>query len=707
MKRLTLLLAMLLIVEGVVAQNPKAVFKSISTGDLIKSCEKFEKINEKTREKMPAMCILAEAALLNMPGQAGVDKVRGYELFVENIDIILGSSDVDKVFSGLDITFSEAIMYIENGSCDYVISCDDERTYVLYLTLARRGSHPRIAELNKCLEYRRYINVMGGKSIEDCEYFLATYPMSEYRIKVADHCAGLRYNEAMATKDEAVMELFIEEYPDYSKVKNVSTRLMQSRYNRIFATDNLDDMKWFVEQYPDYSEMAYVKQTMADIEFPQLENTCEALEAFIAYYPGVSQYDEACVMLQKANVIEKGSIPDFVAYVKSYGYDSFYHDMLRHIYAHTSRYIITPDLTNATLLHFANEDGMSGYMDLEGNLVIEAIYSSERPEIGSARYNAFMLSEFTTNRDVAVVKLNGSWGAINSKGDTIVPHKYEAVTIYDNQIFAIPDLSKSFSEDEDAECCLDNGRYCDIYDFSGELLKSNVGVYFTDYNTVLGYRMFETTDGRVMGSYLTPKYCMDVDDDGIKLIKQDGTAVPVSWTSDEGVTDNIVVINLNENGMSGRYYVDLDKMEALKKCPWARVYPMSCGRAMVFDGNKYGFIDEDLELVIPCQYDIDESYSFNCGYMVVRSDDKYILIDVDGDRVSDRFEKIYDLQAYGGMTYNIPGIFITYNSGIYKVFDATAGVLAELESAFVPTVVGNYVIDSNQNRIMFNLAIEE
>ena len=708
MRRLFALSLLMLVAAASVAQTPKAVLKSIVGGDMLKSVEKFEKISDKTRQNMAEACNFAEAALLNMPGQAGIDKVRGYELFVANIDGIYRSEDVAKMFKGLDVTFQDMVLHIENSSCDYVIAMDDEQLYERYLEFATRGSHPRREELERGLENRRYRTAVGGRSMDECRRFLSLYAESEYRAEVTAHLALLRYEEAMSSSSEVVMEQFIADYPDYVEVAKVANRLMQHRYDRIFSGDNLEDMKWFVEQYPDHADMDAMKQTMADIEFPMLQSTSEALEAFIAYYPYVSQVAEARLRLQKARIVESGSIADFVAYVRANGYDSFYPEMLRYLYAHTGRYIITPDIADATLLHFVNEEGLAGYMDFEGNVVIEPKYSAERTDVGSALYNAFMLSEFTTYRNIAVAKLDGRWGVIDSEGNTVVPHSYQMVTIYSDGIYAVADTSRNYSEYYGEEMCEEIGYYCDIYDFQGKLLAKNKGTYFGDATAQLGYRELVTADGAPAGTFITPKYGMGYKDGSNQLIAHDGEMTPVDWFTTEGVTDNIVVINLDENGMRGRYFVDLDSFQAIKKCPWMHVYPMSMGRALVYDGSKYGFIDENLELVIPCKYGIGYARCFDCGIFPVTEGDGYFFIDVNGEVVSQAFDHIYDTQGRESFNFNLPGIFILKNEAesSYKIIDSTGHLLAEIESDCLPTIVGNYAVDGRGKRHMFDLSVD-
>ena len=703
MKYTLSLLALLLAANIAVAQSPKAVIKSLAEGDIIKSSEKFEKINDKTREKMPEMCHLAEAALLNLHNQICSEKMRGYQILVDNFEAIRSSENAEKVFHGLDTTLEGLITFIENQSCNNVISLDKEQEYILYIELAKRGNHPRLSELEECLETHRYKNAMVSSSQESCLSFMSLYPSSKYYEEVNNHYIDLRYKEATSTTNEKVMEAFIADYPDHKNVGIVNKRLMDYRYTRIFSGDNLEDMKWFVELYPDHTKMDSLKQTMADIEFPKVQSTCEALEAFIAYYPNVQQLAEAKLRLRKAMVLEKGSIPDFVSYVRENGYDEFYAVMVRHIYAHTQRFIITPDLTESTLLRFANEEGLSGYMDLEGNVVIEPIYGCEYVTYGYARYNNAMQSEFTTYNSIAATKLNGKWGVINSAGEVIVPHKYEEIAIYD-EIYAVPDTSKVTWEGD----CEEEPYYVgDIYTLEGKFKSKSNDIYIGSECYQMDYRAFVNNDGKVIGNYLTPKWCTMYDNNNTRfLVDRDGNKREISWVPDMAMTDDIVIVNFGDWSNPNRYFVDLESYKTLEQCPWAQVHRLSNGLAMVYDGNKCGFINEERQLVIPCQFDLAYSTVFNCGLMVVSKDNKYSLINNKGEYIVRDAEFIYDIQANNIGFYNIPGIFIIQNGSNYTVIDASGHVLAELENDCMPTILGNHVVDSNGKRYRFNLGIE-
>ena len=699
MKQILVVVALLLAAECVVAQNPRAVLKSIQDGDVAKSTEKFEKIGEKSRAKSPELCYIAEAMLLNMSKQSGENKMRGYEILANNIAAISSSEEVAKALKSIDLTLEDAISAIEYQSFEYVTSVDEQTTYIKYLELARKAGHSCINDIERRLEHVRYQNIMQSESVEQCTAFLNEYPESEYRNDVMKHRTAIYYKRAMESNDEALLEQFIASYPDYKPTRNVANRLMQLRYDRIFAGNDVNQMKWFMATYPEHVERKMLMQKMADIEFATLESSVPSLEAFLAYYPYVEQSAEVRRRLCIAKVEEEGSVKHFVEYVKSNGYDELYPTMLRNIYHHTKRYIITPDINDATLIHFANDEGLAGYMDLEGNVVIEALYSCERPEYGKGLYNIFMLSEFTSYRPVAVTCLNGKWGVLDNKGGKVVDHNYQQITIDGDQIYAVSDVGNTATGDESGD---DIGYYCDVFDFEGNQLMTNELKFFT-LGYQQAYREFVNNKGETQGTYLTPKYCITHDNNILKLVDREGNSRIINWDSDEGVTDNIVVIDLNENGMTGRYFVDISAFRAIKKCPYKRVYAMNSGLAMVYDGQKYGFINEKLELVIPCKFDIEYATSFNCGAMVVTTGDKYALINTRGEYIVEDMDNITDIRAENGLSYNLPGIFITRKGSNYSIIDSSGATLVKLESNYNPTVVGNYVVDNEGNKLMFKL----
>ena len=704
MKRTLLLITAFIVAQLTVAQTPKAVFKSLAEGDIIASTERYEKISEKTREKIPEMCYLAEAALLNMPKQMGVNKLRGYEILSEHIDAILNSADSERSFQGLEIGLEQVIHTIEEESFRYLMTLDTERNYVIYITWAKRGGHPRLSEIEQRLEDLRYTHTMTATSTEDCDFFLATYPESMYRDDIAEHRTTLYYNEAMERNDEALLESFIANYPTFKLTPDAKQQLRALRYNRIFAAEanELNDMKWFLKEYPDTENIAELKQRMANIEFESLPSTSESLSAFIDYYGDVVQRHEAQRRLHLARIVESGSVRDFVEYVKSYGYDPYYSMMVRHIYEHSKRYILTPDINDVTLIRYASEEGLVGYMDFDGNMIIEPIYDAKQVVFGTGHYNRAMLSEFTPNRHVVAVSLHGAWGAIDDKGEQIVDNKYQALTIYNNQIYAVPDISASESEYCDVEVFI-----CDVYEMNGRFVKSGET---TEWDSMPQMREFECNDGIERGRYLTSKYGAMIIDNKNAIIDRDNKSYTTNWNVISGVTDNIVVVELTLiDGSKQRYFADLDSQELIKECPYSVVHPMSCGLAAVMQDDKYGFIDESLELKITPQFSLEFANRFNCGLMVVRnSEGVYGIIDTSGELLMTTNTNIIDMSVGCYDQYKQKGLFLICDESLYTLIDTTGTILATIKSEYTPELQGMELVATNASeRVKLNFGEEQ
>lgn len=701
MRRVIAIILAVFITGGIYAQSPKAVFKGLEENDIAKNTARFEKISDKTKEKMPEMCYLAEAALLNMPKQLGTNKLRGYEILSEHIEDIRNSANIEKSFHNLDITLDDVIKNIENESSNYLMSLDTERNYVIYISWAKRGVHPNISQIESRLEDLRYTHTLAANSIEDCDFFLATYPESKYRDAIDEHRTTLHYTEAIESNDEGIIERFIANYPTYKDTPKAKHHLQSLRYNRIFSegANDIEQMKWFLKQYPDHEEYATLKQRMADIEFESLPATSEALSAFIAYYGEVAQRAEAQRRLHLARIAEYGSVRDFVEYIKSYGYDTSYSVMLRHIYNHSKRYIISTEINDVTLLRYAAEDGLVGYMDFDGNMVIEPIYDAKQVTFGTGYYNRAMLSEFTPHRNIVALSLNGSWGVINDKGEQIVEHKYQALTIFNNQIFAVPDISAGESEYCDCEAYI-----CDVYEPDGRFVKSGET---TEWESMPDMRSFEFNDGTERGLYVTPKYCIiHTDDHSQEIVDREGNSYPTKWNVISGVTDNIAVVEVvAEDGSKQRHFANLDTQELIKECPYSIVHPMSCGRAAVWIDDSYGFIDENLELRIAPQFGFDFANKFNCGLMVVRSSDGvYGIINTDGEYLMTTNDTIEDVSVGSNDQYGQKGLFIISSDSKHSLIDTQGETIATIESEFTPEVVGIDLISTNATkRVRFDL----
>lgn len=672
MRRFTTTLILILAAYAAMAQSPKAVIKEALGNDYAKTCEKLEKINEKTESEMPYMCVLAEAVCNTMSESDANTKLKGYVLFSDNYAKITASPLLEKLMKSCNTSFANLKFSIEQSAANVVFDADDEELYRTFIPYAERAEHKDLEQLHSKWEQRSYANVCEANTVAEYSRFLSLFSSSEYRADVEARRYALRYEEAVTTADEDVMVRFVAEFGGTEDGDRVARRLMEHRYERVTKSKNLKDMKWFAATYPHFEGLATLRQMMADIEYPTLADNKETLARFVAEYPDVKQIGEAQRRVVAFEVLENPTLKGIFDYVLTYGYDRNYVKFQRALILNDCeegkfRYILTPDIRDVTLVCVACSDYIDsrmliGYVDLEGNMVIEPAYVFGEVWGEYGTYDLRMMTEFTPNRQVVAVKsVEGKWGVIDATGKVVVPLKYMNVTI-GNRI-------DGFIKDAPSEYCDVAEYYCDIYDCSGKLIKHNGQTIWSAFER---YRDFVLNDGTVKWDceYLTPCYGAAWGGESYNvLVDRDGNKTTLDVVLVSGVTDSVAVVEKIENGAKNRYFYNLDTQSIIKPCPYDDVDDIHCGRAAVKNNELWGFIDESLELVVPCKFACYGAPKFSAGAAAVGTPDVgYNLIDINGHYITGRYKFIRPPHTM--LTYNTPGLFIVEGDGFTEIIDS-------------------------------------
>ena len=675
MRRLTTTLILIFAACAAMAQNPKAVIKEALSNDYTKTCEKLEKINEKTESEMPYMCVLAKAVCYTMSDSDDKTKLKGYVLFSDNYAKIAASPLLEKLMKSCDTSLANLKFGIEQSAANVVFGADNEELYRTFIPYAEKAEHKDLEQLRTKWEQRSYANVCEANTVAEYSRFLSLFPSSEHRADVEARRYTLRYEEATTTADEAVMARFVEEFGGTEDGDRVAQRLMEHRYERVTKSRNLKDMKWFAATYPDYEGLAALRQMMADIEYPTLADSKDTLARFVEEYPDVKQTREAQRRVKAFEVLESPTLKGNFDYVLAYGYDCNYVKFQRALILNdckegTIRYILTPDIRDVTLVCVICSENPDpsmrvGYVDLEGNEVIKPAYAYGEVWGDYGTYDQRMMTEFTPDHQVAAVKsADGKWGAIDATGKVVVPLKYMNVTIGNNHI-------EGFTKEAPSEYFDVAEYYCDIYDYSGKLIKQN-GLTSVSAHS-LHYRDFVLNDGTVKWDcdYLTPCYGAAWGGESYNvLVDRDGNKTTLDVTLIGGVTDSVAVVEKVEAGVKKRYFYNLDTRTIIKECPYEIVNEMHCGRAAVYANDLWGFIDENLELVIPCKF-IASAPTFSAGAAAVGSYNVgYNLIDVNGNYITGRYKYIQPHSLCNEESYNTPGLFIVEGEGFAEIIDS-------------------------------------
>ena len=263
------------------------------------------------------------------------------------------------------------------------------------------------------------------------------------------------------------------------------------------------------------------------------------------------------------------------------------------------------DITGTIYLTPEEQDGLYGYVDYDGNVVIPFQYE-----------DAAAFSE-----GLAAVKKNGKWGYINKEGDVIIPFRWATVESF-SEGFAVVGTFEYFKErwsDLINETVLDFFRKEDIDDApddveSWQKLDSDIG-YINKKGEMLEFRLPE-----------------DVTLIGAEPFKE-GRAYIYCYHYEW----------FNEHKRA--FYIDAEGKIVceVQDVDWG--FPsFSCGRAAVYDfPNRWGYINLDGELVIPYQYqEIIGNMEFKDGYAIVKKNNLYGCIDVNGNEIVPCIYKEYD-----------------------------------------------------------------
>lgn len=697
------------------AQSPRAVIKSIAEGDQQKAQEKLEKIGIKTRNEMPEMCILVEAALLSMESQSDENKLRGYEMLATHIESIRSSIDIEKTFKGSDLTYDELVALIEQNSLSVVVAKDDEATYRSYKALAENGNHSNLESIAEALEANIYRRVMSKRSTDECYAFLNEFPQSKYAAEVDNYCTSLRYDEAMTSTDEATIEKFIADFPNHPNLDNVATRLMEMRYKRVVRSENIDQMRWFVDRYPNYRDMDNLKQIMANIEYPTLKDCRESLEAFVEYYPKVRQTTEAKGRIAVFNIIESGDIAKIFQYIKSNGYDHSYTRMQRSILEKHGYLILTPDINAVELVRFRTTDGKVGYLSLDGKVAIEPQYELKGyMGLGIQSIHSNNGFECTKERGVAMVIKDNKIGVINRHGELIIPIEHNDIAFLDSEIIC---TSSSATSQQ-------SGTYtCKVYDYNGSKIADERN--YTVGPGVATFNNWDTTwfntnvtikdsldewekniyvDGKFIGSAyggfhpLTAHYrwFQAQNDDKINVISRNGNIITLNFHSYdiEVIYNNIIMAESISSG--NRCVIDLDKQSIISKDKFRDMWAMNDGLILVqYLDNSFGYVDSNLSPALSQRY--NRAYSFSCGTAAVIKGSQAYLIDKSGNQISAVYDDIAPLSGY-------KGLYKVMRGGKCGIIDANDEVVIAIE--YEPIKQSHYSSDKLQSIHCTNGVIE-
>lgn len=309
-------------------------------------------------------------------------------------------------------------------------------------------------------------------------------------------------------------------------------------------------------------------------------------------------------------------------------------------------------------LAIAEIDGKCGYIDKEGNEIVPFIYDET---VGYME-------------GLAAVQLNGKWGFIDITGKNIVPCKYDGIGTGGSEFhqdegfyegLAVVELNgkrgyidKTGNEVipciYDWACSFSEGVACVSLDQKLMIIDCNGEEAF-----VFNYDGWSEGDEKFSDGLLGVAIITDSSNSLWGFIDKEGREiVPCKYDQISDFYEGLAEVQLNDK----MGFVDRNGKEVVPLI-YDYAYDFSEGLACVRiddgDNRKYGFIDKTGNLVIPCKYDGADSFSE--GMAAVQLNDKWGFVDNTGKEI---IPCRYDPCRHGSGGYSTP----SFDRGLAKVW---------------------------------------
>ncbi|MEX2380200.1 MAG: WG repeat-containing protein, partial [Vicingaceae bacterium] len=259
-------------------------------------------------------------------------------------------------------------------------------------------------------------------------------------------------------------------------------------------------------------------------------------------------------------------------------------------------------------------DSLWGFIDTEGNLMIEAQYSSVEP----------------FNEGLALVVKNGKLGFINKSADVVIPIIYDDAESFESSLAIVA------KEDDYGIVDRTNKVVLPLkYEYVGKFYD---GLAIVANDTAYGY---VNQSGEVVIP-LTLEYAGDFDQ-GLALVEQDGkkgvintqgrTVVPMEYNWLESFQDNGLA-----RAKKDSLYGLIDRQAAVVlPFEYDAIGTFSDGMALVANGGQYGYINDSAHWVIDPKFDFRRDAlnwgSFDGAYAKYMLKEKFGIIDTVGNRI--------------------------------------------------------------------------
>lgn len=314
------------------------------------------------------------------------------------------------------------------------------------------------------------------------------------------------------------------------------------------------------------------------------------------------------------------------------------------------------------------KEGLCGLMDKQQNMISACEYN-----------NLYILS---SKKEILAAQKREKWGIIDNKGKIIAPFVYDKIGQYYSDLHIIEVYqNKLLGLIRDNGTTIQPCSYDIIIDIVGER-ASFILLYIKDYSDWIilkkkGYYGILKSDTFEEVMPFEYNFIRPINPKGIIIIQRNGKwglankdfqiIIPTEYDTIEECADNKYHLLKKEKG-SWIYINNKGDISDLSK--YSEINDFSDGLALVKCKNRFGYVNDNWNEIIPCVY--DEADPFECGVAIVRIGNKFGVIGKGGETIIP-FE------------YDLLGLFsILGPPEILAVKEKKCGVLSVKNKVIVP-----------------------
>lgn len=495
----------------------------------------------------------------------------------------------DNPFHSLD----SAYVYINRSREAYpLVKANAKQRYLSFI------NESRIDSLRQLISTRFFEIAQNKNTIDGFQQFIEQHSWASEVPRAAYLRDSLAFLGAKKQNNSMAYSTFIGNYPTSSFVEEATALLMRTQYDETTAPKTLQSYDLFLLAFPDNTFRPEAETAVYEIVTKP--NTIAALEAFLEKYPDNHMRNTAWERLYHLSVYEY-SAENITAFAQKYPE-----------YPYLEKLQLDLSFIDYAIYPY-EKNGLFGFMDSTGAVVIPAIYESVAP----------------FKEGLSLVSQNDKFGYINKKGDVVIDLIYSGGNDFEQ--------GRAIIERYERIGMIDRTGVVIFEPEFKELGNISEGMLYGVKDSLYGY--YNTLGDQVIPERFTEAFSFSngrakVEEKGLQayIDKKGKYIVYPAFEEIEYFTDSLLIY-----GDGDTYGLMKPSCQIVVPNKYEKIGQLSEGMAIVVYDDYIGYINERGEEVIPPQFDVIPNYlnrsHFKAGSAVVAKNNSYGVINTKGKEI--------------------------------------------------------------------------